>query len=52
MLSNLILNDGIIEKTTNKKTCKIKRIAKKMGLKSDRKKPNKDKIWIKNKKYP
>jgi hypothetical protein len=46
MSSNLILNDEMIEKTTNKKIYKIKGVAKKkikrMGLKSDRKKPIKD----------
>ena len=44
MSSNLILNDEIIKKTINKKTCKRKGEAKKkrMGLKSNRKKPNKD----------
>jgi len=35
--SNLILNDGIVENTTNKKTYKIKGVAKK--------KKNKPKIW-------
>jgi hypothetical protein len=44
MSSNLILNDGVIEKTTNKKTCKRKGALQKMSLKSDRKKPNKNKI--------
>jgi len=39
MSSNLILKDGIIEKTIDKKTCKRKGIAKKgTRLKSDRKK--------------
>jgi len=47
MSSNLILNDGVIEKTTNKKTCKRKGALQKMSLKSDRKKPNKNKIWKK-----
>jgi hypothetical protein len=42
MSSNLILNDGIFEKTINKKTWKKKE--KKMGLKSYRKKPNEDEI--------
>jgi hypothetical protein len=44
MSSNLILKDGIIEKTTNKKSCKKKGVAKKMSLESDKKKPNKDEI--------
>jgi len=47
MSSNLILKDGIIEKTTNKKSCKKKGVAKKMSLESDKKKPNKDEIWKK-----
>jgi len=45
MSSNLILNDEMIEKTTNKKIYKIKGVAKKkkrMGLKSDREKTIKD----------
>jgi hypothetical protein len=44
MSSNFILNDKIDEKTTNKKTCKGKGVAKKNWLKFDWKKPNKDKI--------
>jgi hypothetical protein len=47
MSSNLILNDRIIKKTINKKNLREKRRSKKkkrMGLKSDRKKPNKDEI--------
>jgi len=45
MSSNLILTDGIVEKTINKKKLeKIRNIKKIMGLKSDRKKLNKDKI--------
>jgi hypothetical protein len=33
MSSNLILNDGVVGKITNKKTCKRKGIAKQKGLK-------------------
>ena len=48
MSSNLILNDWVVEKITNKKPCKKKGAAKKiMGLKSNKKKPHKDKIWKK-----
>jgi hypothetical protein len=48
MSSNLILKDGIIEKTINKKTCKRKGIAKKgTRLKSNRKKSNEDEILTK-----
>jgi hypothetical protein len=42
MSSNLILNDEMVEKNTNKKIYKIKGVEKKkkrMGLKSDKKKP-------------
>lgn len=44
MSSNLILNDGIIKKLNNKKLAKEKK-QKQTGLKSGRKKPNKDKVW-------
>ena len=46
------INDGIVQKTTNRKTYKRKGATKKMSLKSNRKKPNKDKIWKKNQNYP
>jgi hypothetical protein len=35
--SNLILNDEIVEKTINKKTCRRKGTKKKIELKSDKK---------------
>jgi hypothetical protein len=44
MSSNLILNDGIVEKYINKKTCKTRKAKKKIGLKFDKKKPNEDEI--------
>jgi hypothetical protein len=43
-MSGCDINDGIVQKTTNRKTYKRKGATKKMSLKSDRKKPNKDKI--------
>jgi hypothetical protein len=48
MFSNLILNDGNVEKTTNKKTCKRKG-TKKKGLKSYRKNQIKIKFETKSK---
>jgi len=48
MSSKLSLKGRIVEKTINKKTYKRKKNNKKMGLKFDRKKPNKDEIWKKN----
>jgi hypothetical protein len=44
MSSKLSLKGRIVEKTINKKTCKRKKNNKKIGLKFDRKKPNKDEI--------
>jgi hypothetical protein len=35
----------LLKKTLTKKTCKGKEVTKKMGVKSDRKKLNKDEIW-------
>jgi len=44
MTSNLILNDGIVEKYINKKNLQNKKSKKKIGLKFDNKKPNEDEI--------
>jgi len=45
MSSNLILKNEIVEKNINKKSCKRKgRTKKKMELKFDKKRPNKDEI--------
>ena len=41
------MNDGIIEKIINKKTCKTRK-AKTTWLKFDKKKHNEDEIWRKN----
>jgi hypothetical protein len=43
MSSNLILNDGIIEKHINKKNLQNKK-SKKIGIKFDKKKLNEDEI--------
>jgi hypothetical protein len=45
MSSNLILKNEIVEKTINKKSCQRKgRTKKRMGIKFDKKRPNKDEI--------